>query len=226
MALEQLQLNSREKYWIDYIKNNVVSRLPGSASEKARTAAVVAWWALKEGILDLSNPLRHSLCGAEQVGSLQTCPGRAWQVGLSGIQPNAISLAQAESTAQRVYPGKSINSILRQIALDIDSSVASQVENSTGDLRKSWLLKDPAISFTIQRPFVETQCINGNASWCFGNWDTAKKYASSNARIRDVINTLQNYYQSTASGILAWALLIASLGTVTYFVAKEKKWIR
>jgi hypothetical protein len=218
-----LELNPTESKWIDFIESSVVPRLEGSSAEKARTAAIVTWWALKEGILDMPNPWRHNLChtgGDHQIGNLETCASSVWQVGMSGIQPASVSLAQVESVAKRLYPSVDIAQILSGIALDarVDSSTQAAVAASTRDLRKAWLLRDPAISFTLQRPFVEKGCISGSYSWCYGSWDTAKRFATNAAKVREVVSDLEARFSGSfgsGSPLLPW-LLVLGLGVGLY----------
>ena len=214
-------LTSSEARWIDYVKNAVVGRLAGSREERARTAGIVTWWALKEGILDTPNPLRHSLCsqaGADRpIGDLEVCTGPIWQVGLAGIQPSSVSLAQAEDVAARLYPGESIPSVLRRTAENagVDAATVQQIEQIGGTLRKSWLLRDPAIAFELQRPFVETQCLNGAASWCYGSWETARRFASDRSRIAQVTSELASFFQDAPtprSGLSFARALVLSVG--------------
>lgn len=230
MTLERL--NSKERYWINYIRDNVVSKLLGSAAQRAQTAAIVTWWSLKEGILDLPNPISHNLChfssGDRPIGNLDVCPGQIWQIGISGIQGNAVTLNQVEQLSRQIYPNLSIEQILSNTAIlaNVDSNTALQIQNSTGNLRKSWLLRDPAISFTLQRPFVEQGCLNRQASWCFGNWDSARRFASDKSTIFSTINELSKEFSGSESqSIFPWLLLAGSLGAIGYTVAKQRHWI-
>lgn len=228
-----LNLNARESHWINYIQNNVVPKLLGSSSERAKTAAIVSWWALKEGVFDLPNPWRHSLChtsaGDRQIGDLEVCQNPTWQVGLSGIQVNATNLSHVENIARQIYKTDNIPSILRKISNDanVPENIKTSIENSTGQLRKSWLLRDPAISFTIQKQFVQTGCIDKSFSWCFGNWETARKFASSKERIQNVIGSLSSQFErSEPISIFAGLVLVGSIAAIGYIVAKQQKWIR
>ena len=204
MAAALSGLSAAESRWIDYIRENVVGLLEGSAADRARTAAIVTWWSLKEGVLDVRpSPWRHNLCSTGKLGDLQTCPQRVWQLGMSGIQPSAVAEVQVDAVAARIYPGMSDRALLAKIASDagVDASTAAAIEDSSGDLRKAWLLRDPAISFTMQAPFVQAQCLRGgdSASWCFGGWDTARRFASSPHRIEQVIASLEDHFSDAPS---------------------------
>ena len=218
-----LTLNPSETRWVDYIARAIVPRLEGSAAERARTAAIVTWWALKEGILDLSNPLRHNLCtqggGDVRLGDLDVCAGPIWQLGISGIQGNNVSLAQVEQVTARLYPREDLASVLRDTARDagLDANAAETVAQSTGQLRKSWLLRNGPIAFTLQRPFVEAGCVTGNQSWCHGRWDTARAFAGSPERVREVVADLEQQFASSGSRLLPWLLVLSGIGLAGYW---------
>ena len=219
-----LQLTPSEAKWIDYIQKNVVGRLEGTSAQRARTAAVVTWWALKEGILDLPNPWRQNLChtgGDHLIGDLEVCSSSIWQVGMSGIQPSSVSLSQVEATARRIYSGQSLSSVLADIADDarMDSATKDAIKASTGDLRKAWLLRDPAIAFTLQRPFVEAGCITGARSWCYGGWDTARRFASDGGRVKEVVAELEERFSGIGgiSSSKQKLLLLGLLGLGAFY---------
>lgn len=232
-------LTQAEAHWIEYIWSSVTPRLLGGSEERARTAAIVTWWALKEGVLDPEaygkpNPWQHNNCGAggdHEIGNLEVCPpGPAWQVGMAGIQPGNIPLAHVEDVARQIYPGENHQDLLRRIAQDAriqDSNILSAIMTSTGELKKAWLLRDPAIAFTIQRPFVEDQCIRGNYAWCYGTWDTAQRFARDKTRIQDVLMDLTSYFRTapsrsaeaeSASSKVKVVLVLALLGAGAYYL--------
>lgn len=41
--------------------------------------------------------------------------------------------------------------------------------------------------------------MEGETGWCFGGWPNARRFASSNARIREVVSDLERYYESGPS---------------------------
>lgn len=225
-----LQLNERERGWVDYIDANVVDRLKGTSNEKARTAAVVTWWALKEGVLDLANPWRQNLCGTRRLGDLETCGGGAWQLGMAGIQGNAASDAEVERVAGVIYPGRSLANVLDKTASDaeVDASTRREIASSTGTLRRAWLLRDPAIAFTIQEPFVERQCLRaGAAGWCYGAWETARKFASSASRVQEVIDALETRFRTGIDRrwrrtLATWTLLLGGGVVLAWWLHSER----
>jgi hypothetical protein len=225
MTLELL--NPTESRWIQYIQDNVVPKLEGTSADRARTGALVAWWSLKEGILDLTDPLRHNLCSQGghdvRISDLATCSGPAWQVGISGIQPGAVKLADVEGVAKRLYPEVTIETLLEDIAIrsGVQGSAVDQIKNSSGDLRKSWLLRDGPISFMLQAPFVERGCLTQNpASWCFGSWDSARRFAPDQATAQQTVAELQDRFASASSPsgrsrvppLLPWLLALGGAG--------------
>lgn len=229
-----LSLNARQARWIDYVGRNAVAILPGTPAQKARQAALVMWWALKEGVLDLPNPIRHNLCtaaGEVQIGDLGVCPSGAWQIGISGIQGNVVSDAQVEAMRRRVHPSETAAQTLARVAdlADVDNRTRQAIIDSastTGPLRRAWLLRDPAIAIALQAPFVEACLRSGAPSWCYGGWDTARQFASSQARIREVIADLETRYASSARGgsWLPWLLLAAGVGLVGYGYVQQHGW--
>lgn len=227
-----LALNAREARWIDDVGRDAVPLLPGSPAQKARQAALVMWWALKEGVLDLPNPFRHNLCtaaGETQIGDLGVCPSGTWQIGITGIQGNAVTDAQVEAMRRRVRPRESVQDSLRRVAIraDVDNRTVQTIVDSTGALRRAWLLRDPAIAIPLQAPFVEACLRAGAPSWCFGSWDTARQFASSPARIREVIADLEARYLNSASGNrnwLPWLVLAGGLGLIGYGYVQTHGW--
>lgn len=224
-----LSLSPQQAKWVEYVRENVAPRVG------ARAAALVTWWALKEGILNLPNPWRHNLCTKNgqdvKVADLDTCPNTAWQLGMSGIQGGAVSEAEVLAAAQRLYPYRSIRSILADVAeaAGVDSATEDAIQDSSGLLRKAWLLRDPTISFALQAPFVEKGCVTGNYSWCYGSWETARAFASSKARALQVIAELESHFSSgvqfNARSVLGAALMVAGVACVLY-VANENGLIR
>ncbi|MBI5526462.1 MAG: hypothetical protein HY897_09010 [Deltaproteobacteria bacterium] len=171
--------------WLRYTAQNVVPQLEGTRDQRLTNAARVAWWSIKEGVLYRPNPLSYSYCGASGSGyidPLETCPdGRAWQVGLSGVQvPNFKDLAELEDTALRLFPGLTVDTVLFDAAREalLDDVDAAAVAASTGALRRSWLLRTSAVGFTVQEPIVTYECIDHSYSWCYGTgWDSTRWYA-------------------------------------------------
>lgn len=220
-----LQLNRTEERWVDYVAKHVVDKLEGSSAVKARAAALVTWWALKEGILDLPNPWRHNIChtgGDHPIGDLEVCSSSIWQVGMAGIQPSNLTLSQIEAVARRIYPGQYLSSVLAKVAEDanVDETTKEAIVHSAGELRKAWLLRDPAIAFTMQAPFVDIGCIKGNRSWCYGGWDTARRFASDASRVREVVGELEHRFSGSAlpfGSKTSWLLLAAGLGAAYWY---------
>jgi hypothetical protein len=175
-------LNPTEARWMRYVAANVVPRLGGSREQQLTTSARVAWWSLKEGVLGIDNALAYSNCntpaGDRHVGPLDGCgAGRAWQVGLSGVQVPGRDLGALEKLATELYPGASPDEVLAQTASDGGVDPAA-VQRTSGSIRASWFLRNAAIGFTMQAPTITAECINGSRSWCYGSgWPTSRSFA-------------------------------------------------
>ena len=144
------------------------------------------------------------------------CTGPAWQVGISGIQPSAVSLSQAEATSRLIYPSDSVPDVLYRTAREagVSDDVARAISQGPGDLRKSWLLRNGPIAFTLQAPLVRRGCVQGNASWCFGSWETARKFARDRATIQDTIGTLESRFLQ--GGIMLPLLVATAVGVAVW----------
>ena len=175
--------------WLNHIGKVVVPQLAGTLDERLDVAAPVAWWALKEGVLFLDNPIVYSNCnfdsGDKKIGPLEICAdGHAWQVGLSGVQVPTFSLAVLNQTATDIFPGTSTDTILEQTAQQalLPPAQVAVVVASTDKLRRSWLLRNSPIGFTVQAQRVVKECVVGNKSWCHGTgWNATKLYAPTKA---------------------------------------------
>ena len=192
--------------WLHHIGLVVVGQLAGSLDERLDVAAPVAWWALKEGVLFLQNPIVYSNCnsdsGDSKIGPLDTCgEGHAWQVGLSGVQVPTFTLAKLEQTAATLFPGTSTDVILEQTAqqaLLAPDQVAAVVA-STGPLRRSWLLRNSPIGFTVQVGKVVQECVQGNKGWCHGTkWNATTLYAPDKASAMKAIADIRALLQQLA----------------------------
>jgi hypothetical protein len=200
-----LGLNAAEQKWVDYVAANVVPKLAGTHEQRAHRAAMVTWWALKEGALDVApSPFRHNLCASgstqSQIGSLQTCPG-PWQVGIAAMYMTNVTDAQVTAAANALYPGVPLTTILANVAQTAgyapSSDTGKQIAASTGRLRASWLVRDGAIGVTLNEPFVD-DCFSAAPYWCFGNWSEATRFASGSARIREVVAQLETRFKTGA----------------------------
>lgn len=223
-------LSADQTKWIKYVLDNVRLVLPGNTEAQAAMAARVSWWALKEGVFSLDNPLAYSNCnfpsGDQRIGVVDTCPsGRAWQVGLAGVQVPNFSLSEVESVAKQRHPGKSVQDILDDTSTSIGipkgSDDYNKAINSTGDLRKSILLRDPATGFVFVDRNIVKGCIDSWLSWCGGGWDAAKNIASSQSVAKSTIAELTSYFKgsgniSTDGDVKKLAQKILSISNITY----------
>ncbi len=198
-------LNANQDKWVRWIATNTVPKLPGATHDERLTkASRVTWWSLKEGVLSLPNPFSYSNCNNVHVGPLAGCStAYAWQVAISGIQGHTYSLAQTESTALALYPGSTIQSVLASAAVTAGfpsgSSTYNSIVASTGDLRKSWLLRQHAVGFAKQEPIVTSECITGTSSWCYGTlWAESAAFAPSKQASLNAISQIKSILSSLA----------------------------
>lgn len=179
-------LSSTQDANIRWIAQYTVARLAGTRDQKLTVASRVAWWSLKEGVLDLSNPHPFSLCqtptGPVRLGPTSVCGYSVWQAGIAGIQVYDHTLTDAENLALSLYPGKTVRDVL-SITADYSgypagTSTYDAIVNSTGNLRRSWLERNHGVGFTMEEPVVTSQCINGSSGWCYNNtWAPSKYFA-------------------------------------------------
>lgn len=188
--------------WLHYIAREVVPELEGDREARLTTAARVAWWSLKEHVLYLANPLSYSNCnfetGDRHIGPLDPCvPGRAWQVGLSGVQAAYLGVGSAEAIATRVHPGRSLEQILETAArrAGLDDADTAAVVATSGQMRVSWLLRDSATGFTYQVGRVTAECIDGTERWCFG---AGVRFANDRAQALRVIADIRSLLDALA----------------------------
>lgn len=172
--------------WLEYFGREVVPALGGSRDERLDVAATVAWWSLKEGVLFLDNPIVYSNCafedGSAYIGPLETCPsGRAWQVGISGIQVPTFLDDRPSQQASVLYPGLTVDEVLELTAAEAwldPSETASLLASDDVVLRTSWLLRNSPIGVTLQVDLVINECVEGSYSWCYGTgWTATSLYA-------------------------------------------------
>ena len=172
--------------WLEYFGRDVVPALAGSRDERLDVAATVAWWSLKEGVLFLENPIVYSNCdfedGSEYIDPLETCPsGRAWQVGISGIQVPTFLDDRPSQQAAALYPSLTVDEVLELTAAEAlldPSETTALLDSSDPVLRTSWLLRNSPIGVTLQVDLVVSECVDGSYSWCYGSgWTATSLYA-------------------------------------------------
>ena len=192
--------------WLEHIGREVVPALAGGRDERLDVASTVAWWSLKEGVLFLANPIVYSNCafesGSEYIGPLETCPaGRAWQVGISGIQVPAFLDDRPAQQAAALYPALTEDEVLELTAADALLSVEETdgVVASTGDLRTSWLLRNSPVGVTLQVDLVVSECVLGSYSWCYGTgWTSTALYAPDKEAVMGSIADIRSIFNGLA----------------------------
>ncbi|MDP3991602.1 MAG: peptidoglycan DD-metalloendopeptidase family protein [Candidatus Colwellbacteria bacterium] len=202
-ALNGYQLSANQSKWVKYIAQEVVPFVG------ADVAARGTWWALKEGVLGSGNPIGYSNCGTGSgntyIGFVETCPsGYAWQVGIAAVQVPNPSASEVISKAKSLHGGMSLKEIIAQVSISAGHPQGTPqyntAVNSSGDLQKSLLLRDPATGFYFVNREVVNECINSWLSWCNGGWSPANQIATNQQVTKNVIAKLAAYYKEANSG--------------------------
>ena len=180
-------LAKTEAGWVHYAAWCVVPQLAATRDQALTDAARVTWWSLKEGVLDLKNAVGYDNChknGMDQIiGPTEVCPsGAAWQVGVAGVQVPNVSLATIQSAEPTLLPGANESALLDVAAVEAGWAAGTPTHDaivaSTGDLRRSWLLRHSVLGFYFQAPLVTDECITQSLSWCYGSgWATSASFA-------------------------------------------------
>lgn len=202
-------LASQQQIWVRYVASDVIPLLAGDRSARVDVASRAAWWSLKEGNFDAQNPFKYSLCntasGDKNLGPTESCAsGKAWQVGLAGVQVPGHSVGSLESLAKQLRPNDSANELLKDAAAKAGYTPGSSTSNaiiaSTGTLRASWLLRSSEVGFTVvDRDEVIPECINASKSWCYGTgWTATKNYAPTRAAALQSMADLKRIFDALA----------------------------
>lgn len=197
-------LTSRQEHWVRYVARHVVPGATlyfGSRDRALTRVAGVTWWSLKEGIMELGDPLAYSNChypdGDRHIGAMSSCPYSTWQVGLAGVQVKYTSMSTFEAIARKAFPGASIDDVLRQTARDAGRSPGA-VAAATGDLRRSWLARNATVGFIREWDYVAPECISGSRSWCHGSWYPSSRFAPNRSVARRARADLRAILASTS----------------------------
>ncbi len=206
LSVRGVKLSARQELWVRYIAEHIVPELPGTKDERIDKAAYVAWWALKEGVLDTNNPLAYSNCSIppdKHIGPVEVCPNakNAWQVGISGVQATYTSVATAEQIAQAAYPQQSLIEVLTKAAptagYGVQTALGQAIITSKDRLRLSWLLRTGPVGFAAQYSPVYNECFVSTKSWCFGSgWPSSASFAPTQAGANQAVTDLKSIFQS------------------------------
>ena len=92
-------------------------------------------------------------------------PGVAWQVGLAAVfVPNFPDDQQVLNTVQMLWPGRAVTDVLGEAAQTAGfdptaNTTGVAIVNSTGVLKKSWLLRHTVVGMTLEEPIITGRCI-------------------------------------------------------------------
>ncbi|GMV17009.1 MAG: hypothetical protein AMXMBFR56_52330 [Polyangiaceae bacterium] len=206
LTVRGVQLDAEQELWVRYIAEHVVPFVPGSPAQRIDKSAYVTWWALKEGVLDVNNPLSYSNCSIppdKHIGPIEVCPdpGNAWQVGLSGVQAAYRTLESVEKLSLQVFPGKTLTAMLTEAAVTAgfgaNTSLGKAITGSGDRLRLSWLLRNGPIGFEAQYPPVHSECFVATKPWCFGTgWPSSASFAPTQAEALKSVADLKAIFQT------------------------------
>lgn len=210
-ALNGQALAANPQNWIQWIAQNVVPKLPGSADEKAEVAARVTWWSLKEAVLDLpsssykENPIGYNNCapsGNQYRPFLYDCPGISnWQAGISAIRPAEHDESAVATQATKIH-GPDHKAVIAQVAIDAGYAAGSTEYNlatsATGRLKHSLLIRDPATGFVLNYPRIADCLQEQRPSWCQG-YGSAAHVAKDVPTTLNVIAELKAYFLGAGS---------------------------
>jgi hypothetical protein len=198
-------LDANQSKQIKYIADSVLPLLKGTPDEKASLAARVTWWSLKEGVLGLTeqpyDPFGYSNCGSgsgnTHIDIVAPCSASTWQVGIAAVQVTNFTDTVVENMAQSLHPGMSTKEILASVAklsgLSEGSAKYKAIVNSTGIMRRSFLLRDPATGFTLADTNVKAECVDAWMPWCPGGGDNL---ATDRQTAAKVISDLTDYFKN------------------------------
>jgi hypothetical protein len=141
---------------------------------------------------------------------LYDCPTNTWQVGIAGAQPANYLDSEVTKAFQKVYG--SINAAIREgdairwtatlAGYEENSDEFEGIANSKDRVRRSWLLRDPLIGFSLLGPYIHQECVvkpapKKGVDWCtFGSYDAAKNYSHTRAGVIRAIEDLKKIFRS------------------------------
>jgi hypothetical protein len=196
-------LDATQESRVRWIASNTVPRVPGTRDERLVKSARVTWWSLKEGVLNVSNPHSYSNCGGTRLAPLSGCSATTWQAGIAGAQVWNYTLSSLESTALNLYPGKTVRDVLADASVKAGYAAGTTtyngIVNSTGDLRRSWLVRHHAVGFVHNEATVSWECISQSKSWCYSpDWYPSSAFAPNRDAAMRSIRELQAIFDGIA----------------------------
>lgn len=205
-------LNPSQAKNVQWIAECVVPNLPGSREQQAEVAARTTWWALREGVLDRTGArlFGYSNCherGKDQLRTKQpgyNCSTNIWQVGMAAGQVANYSKESYVKRTDQVI--SALDPSLNEAALlgwtaslagyEEKSPTHRSIVNSTGRVKRSWLLRNPLVGFLlVERLEVRAECLIDKKKWCFsGNYPAAKNFSHTEKGMRRSIADLKKYF--------------------------------
>lgn len=205
-------LNAPEARNVQWIGECVAPFLPGTPDERAAVAARTTWWALREGVLEMTGErlFGYSNChenGKDRHRTTQpgyNCGTNIWQVGMAAGQvanySKELYAEKTEEVLSNLHPALTDTALLAWTAslagYEENSSSHKSIISSTGRVKRSWLLRNPLVGFLlVEKQEVKGECLTDKKKWCFsGSFPAAKKFSGSVKGMNKSIADLKRYF--------------------------------
>ena len=120
-----------------------------------------------------------------------------WQVGLAGVQ--VYNWSDADVAAVVAGLGTTEDAVLREVAAFAKFKPGDPrydaIVDSSGALRRSWLLRHPAVGLVLVTRDAGHECIDAAKSWCYGTgWDQTRWFAPSRDAALETIAQIEQYF--------------------------------
>ncbi|CAN5803161.1 hypothetical protein BH09MYX1_BH09MYX1_61000 [soil metagenome] len=228
------KLDATQRTQMAYIAKVVVPRLAGTRTARAHTAALVAWWSLREDIVHVERPIRFSNCapGEQKLDVLTSCNGSMWQVGLAGIQVFDHPDLEVANTRKALFPYLTESELLPRVAKSMGygetSATYQAIQASSGALRRALILRDVALAATLNEPAIARCLASPTPNWCYGNhYAMESAFAATPAKIKTAVADLEKLFLGDPDDLVGSSTdpcAAADLGDggycATYFDAK------
>lgn len=138
------------------------------------------------------------------------------------MQVTNFSDQDVADTVSSLWPGRSIADVLSEVArlagYDPLQGTGLSIVSSSGSLRRSWLLRHPAVGLTLVERNVTSECISSSRPWCYGtDWDETARYAPTRDAAFQSIQDLSVIFETPCSA--GFRLSVFPIPNKTYLTA-------